>query len=202
MGFQIKQSAELYFVNTDPILEDGTSFPNNVIPVGGFHVDHVKPLFSPWNTTIEAAEKGMIVVSLGTQGDSTKMKPSHFKAILGALSKLTKYRIYWRIGPNMSEMKDLNLDKIPSHINMTTFVPQNDLLGHKRCRLLITNGGMSSVMEAVAHGVPMVGIPLYGVNYANMMKVQNKGLGLVVQKNMLTESNLLGAIKEVLENKR
>ncbi|KAE9547913.1 hypothetical protein FO519_008872 [Halicephalobus sp. NKZ332] len=199
---KIKQTAELYFVNTDPILEDGTAFATNVVPIGGFHVDHVKPLFSPWNTTIAAAEEGMIIVSLGTQADSTKMKPSHFQAILGALSKLTKYRIYWRVGPNMSEMKDLNLDKIPSHINMTTFVPQNDLLGHKRCRLLITNGGMSSIMEAVAHGVPMVGIPLYGVNYANLMKVQNKGLGLVVQKNMLTENNLLGAIKEVLENKR
>ena len=61
---------------------------------------------------------------------------------------------------------------------------------------------MSSVMEAVAHGVPMVGIPLYGVNYANLQKVQNKGLGVIVEKSYLTETTLFSAINEVLTNKR
>uniref|UniRef100_A0AC34FTY7 Glucuronosyltransferase n=1 Tax=Panagrolaimus sp. ES5 TaxID=591445 RepID=A0AC34FTY7_9BILA len=198
---KIKQSAELYFVNTDPLLEDGTAFPTNVIPVGGLHIDHTKPLFSPWNTTIAAAEEGMIIVSLGTQTDSSKMSAAHATTLLGALSKLTKYRIYWRVGPNMN-LPEIDLEKIPSHINMTTFIPQNDLLAHRRCKLFITNGGMSSVMEAIAHGVPMIGIPLYGINYANLQKVQNKGLGLIVEKEHLNEGTLFSAINEVLTNKR
>lgn len=67
---------------------------------------------------------------------------------------------------------------------------------------MITNGGMSSIMEALSHGVPIVGIPLYGVNRHNLGKVQNKGLGVVLQKDQLTEAALVKAIKTVLESSK
>lgn len=54
-------------------------------------------------------------------------------------------------------------------------------------------------MEALANGVPIVGIPLYGINKHNLGKVQNKGLGLVLPKDQLTEANLAKAIKTVLD---
>lgn len=73
-------------------------------------------------------------------------------------------------------------------------------LAHKRTQLLITNGGMLSVMEALVHAVPIVGIPLYGTNHQNLAKIKNKGLGVVLQKSQLTEKNLYSAIKEVLDN--
>ncbi|KHJ90834.1 UDP-glucoronosyl and UDP-glucosyl transferase [Oesophagostomum dentatum] len=120
------------------------------------------------------------------------------KAILGALSRLTKYRIYWRIGHKV-ELKGVKEKDVPDHINLTAFIPQNDLLAHKSCRLLVTNGGMSSLMEAVAHGVPVVGIPLYGSNRHNLRKVVNKGLGLVVNKDELTEQKLYTTMKTVLQ---
>lgn len=59
---------------------------------------------------------------------------------------------------------------------------------------------MLSVMEALVHGVPIVGLPLYGVNHHNLLKVKNKGLGVLVQKNQLTEKTLYNALKEVLDN--
>ncbi|KAH7723187.1 UGT-57 protein [Aphelenchoides avenae] len=59
---------------------------------------------------------------------------------------------------------------------------------------------MASIMEAVAHGVPMVGIPLYGFNYQNLLKVQAKGLGRILAKSDLTEKSLATAMKDVLEN--
>lgn len=56
------------------------------------------------------------------------MTDTQAKAILGALSKLTTYRIYWRIGPNF-QLPGVELTEIPTHINLTTFIPQNDLIG-------------------------------------------------------------------------
>ncbi|CAI5454263.1 unnamed protein product [Caenorhabditis angaria] len=194
----LKQQSVAFFVNSDPLLEPSRSVPPNVIHVGGMHIDHPKPLFAPWNTTIAAAESGMIIVSLGTQAEHSKMSKFQAKTILNTLSKLTKYRIYWRIGPNM-KLDGIDIEKIPKHINLTTFIPQNDLLAHQACRLLITNGGMASVMESVANGVPIVGIPLYGSNRFNLQKVVNKGLGLVVDKTELTEKTLTETIKKVLE---
>ncbi|EGT52956.1 hypothetical protein CAEBREN_05802 [Caenorhabditis brenneri] len=195
----LKQQNVAYFVNTDPLLEPSRALPPNVIPVGGLHIDHPKPLFAPWNTTIAAAKDGMIIVSFGTQTDSSKMSAKQAKAILKALTNLNSYRIYWRVGPNM-KLEGIDETKIPKHINLTTFIPQNDLLAHKACKLLVTNGGMSSVMEAVAHGIPIVGVPLYGSNRYNLQKVANKGLGIVIEKDDLNEISLYGAMKKVLES--
>ncbi|KAK6744449.1 hypothetical protein RB195_011264 [Necator americanus] len=192
------RSSSFFFANTDPLLEFPRALSPRVIPVGGLHIDHPKPLFAPWNISIESAKKGLIIVSLGTQANHAGMKASQVKAILGALSKLNEYRIYWRIGHKV-ELKGVEEGSVPSHINLTAYIPQNDLLAHRSCRMLITNGGMSSLMEAVAYGVPVVGIPLYGSNMHNLQKVVNKGIGVVVDKDELTEQTLLNAIRTVLE---
>uniref|UniRef100_A0A0N5BC30 glucuronosyltransferase n=1 Tax=Strongyloides papillosus TaxID=174720 RepID=A0A0N5BC30_STREA len=197
----LKRDAELYFINTDILLESNLALPLNVIPVGGLHIDHVKPLFYPWNTTIASAKSGVIVVSFGTQATINGIKPQLFKPLYNVLSKLTTYRIYWRLGPEYEEL-GIEMDKVPSHINITTFVPQNDLLAQKKTKLFITNGGMSSIIESIFHGVPMVGIPLYGVNRQNLYKMRNKGLGLVVEKEDINEGKLMKSIKSVLENNK
>uniref|UniRef100_A0A0K0FCT1 glucuronosyltransferase n=1 Tax=Strongyloides venezuelensis TaxID=75913 RepID=A0A0K0FCT1_STRVS len=197
----LKRDAELYFINTDILLESNLALPLNVIPVGGLHIDHVKPLFYPWNTTIASAKSGVIVVSFGTQATISGIKPQLFKPLYNVLSKLTTYRIYWRLGPEYEEL-GIEMDKVPSHINITTFVPQNDLLAQKKTKLFITNGGMSSIIESIFHGVPMVGIPLYGVNRQNLYKMRNKGLGLVVEKEDINEGKLMKSIKSVLENNK
>lgn len=55
-------------------------------------------------------------------------------------------------------------------------------------------------MEAVQHGVPILGIPLYGTNFQNLMKVQNNGLGRILDKNAISETALFSAIRNILEN--
>ncbi|VDL70730.1 unnamed protein product [Nippostrongylus brasiliensis] len=193
------RSSSIFFANTDPLLEYPRALSPRVIPVGGLHIDIPKPLFAPWNTSIESAKDGLIVVSLGTQVNHAQMTTSQVKAILGVLSKLNSYRIYWRIGHQI-KLNGVEEQDVPSHINLTAYFPQNDLLAHKSCKLLVTNGGMSSLMEAVAHGVPIVGIPLYGSNRHNLKKVVNKGLGMVVRKDLLNEENLLKVMKTVLRD--
>lgn len=61
---------------------------------------------------------------------------------------------------------------------------------------------MMSIIEALAHGVPIVGIPLYGNNRHNLRKVVNKGFGVIVEKSELSQAALSKAIKEVLETKK
>lgn len=42
----LKQESELFFVNTDPLLEYPHALPPHVIPVAGMHIDQPKPLFA------------------------------------------------------------------------------------------------------------------------------------------------------------
>ncbi|GMT34983.1 hypothetical protein PFISCL1PPCAC_26280, partial [Pristionchus fissidentatus] len=195
----LKQRTALYFVNTDPLIEFERSLPPHVIPVGGVHMDHPKPLFSPWNETVAKSTDGTIVVSLGTHVNNAKMSESQAAAIYGALSQLTTYRIVWNIGAGL-KLPGIDVEKAPEHMNITAYLPQNDILADKRTKLIVTNGGMSSIMEAIAYGVPVVGIPLYGVNKQNLEKVAYKGLGVVLPKNELSQTNLLKAMKTVLES--
>ncbi|KAF8358162.1 ugt-57 [Pristionchus pacificus] len=195
----LKQRATLYFVNSDPLLEYERALPPHVIPVGGIHMEHPKPLFSPWNETIAQSKEGTIVVSFGTLVNNAKMSESQAAALYGALSQLTSYRIIWNIGAGL-KLPGIDVDKAPAHMNITAYLPQNDVLADKRTKLLITNGGMSSLMEAVAYGVPVVGVPLYGVNKHNLDKVAHKGLGVVLQKSELSQTNLLQAIRTVLDS--
>ncbi|GMT06987.1 hypothetical protein PENTCL1PPCAC_29161 [Pristionchus entomophagus] len=195
----LKRRASLYFVNTDPLLEFERPLPPHVIPVGGIHIEHPRPLYSPWNETIAKSKDGTIVVSLGTHVNNAKMSEAQAGALYGALSQLTNYRIIWNIGAGL-KLPGIDVDKAPDHMNITAYLPQNDVLADKRTKLLVTNGGMSSLMEAVAYGVPVVGLPLYGVNKHNLEKVASKGLGVVLPKSELSQTNLLQAMKTVLES--
>ncbi|KAI1715197.1 UDP-glucoronosyl and UDP-glucosyl transferase domain-containing protein [Ditylenchus destructor] len=199
----IKRNAEAYFLNTDMLLEEPTlSLPPNVVPVGGIHLDPPRPLFSPWNTSIAEAKNGIILVSMGTQVNSNGMPPEMVKGMLNAFAKLTDYRIFWKIGPKLKLPGIDDVESVPANINITTFFPQNELLSNRRTRLLITNGGMASIMEAMAHGVPILGIPLYGSNHKNLANVQRKGMGLVLEKSQVNERTLLHKMKLILDSSR
>ena len=52
-------------------------------------------------------------------------------------------------------------------------VPQQAVLAHPRTLLFVTHCGMHGVLEAVHHGVPMVGMPVFidQVRYQNRTHV-------------------------------
>lgn len=55
-------------------------------------------------------------------------------------------------------------------------------------------------MEAIYHGVPMIIIPLFGDQYAHAVRVQEKGMGVMLDKSNLTEESVMEAIREVIDN--
>lgn len=69
-------------------------------------------------------------------------------------------------------------------------------------KLFITHGGLLSTLETIYHGIPIVGIPIFGDQKMNMAKAVRQGYGVVVPFQKLTEDNLKRAIKEVLDNPR
>jgi hypothetical protein len=65
---------------------------------------------------------------MGANVDSSKMPEYLVKAFVGAFIRLKKYRIFWRIGTTL-KLEGVDLESLPSHINVTTYLPQSDLLG-------------------------------------------------------------------------
>lgn len=65
---------------------------------------------------------------------------------------------------------------------------------------MITHGGFLSTTEAIYHGVPMIGIPIFADQEKNMAGAERNGYGILVQYKQLTEERLSHALNEVLNN--
>ena len=70
-----------------------------------------------------------------------------------------------------------------------------------RAQLVVTNAGLGTVMAALAHGVPLVCIPLKNDQYENAARVHASGAGLSLGRHA-TRRSLRRAILEVLNEQR
>ena len=76
------------------------------------------------------------------------------------------------------------LGAVPENVLLRNHVPQLEVL--KQASLFITHGGMNSVSEAMVQGVPMVVIPFVSDQPANARKVEELGLGRVLEYRDVT----------------
>uniref|UniRef100_A0AAZ3Q5F1 Glucuronosyltransferase n=1 Tax=Oncorhynchus tshawytscha TaxID=74940 RepID=A0AAZ3Q5F1_ONCTS len=94
----------------------------------------------------------------------------------------------------------------PSNLGNNTklvdWMPQNDLLGHARTVAFLSHGGLNSIYEAMYHGVPVVGLPLFGDHYDTMTRVEAKGMGIMVHWKSMTEEELYQALATVINNNK
>jgi len=88
--------------------------------------------------------------------------------------------------------------KIPKNVNVLPWLPQNDILGHVKTKLFITHCGNNGQYEALYHGVPMIGFPLYAEQHVNCQRAVDKGFGLQMSIHDFTAEELVNNINEVL----
>lgn len=70
--------------------------------------------------------------------------------------------------------------------------------GHPQLRLFITHGGVSSILEATYHGVPVLGLPVTLDQYRNMRAVEQETWGRFLIWEDLTYDSLRGHILQIL----
>ncbi|XP_021574000.1 UDP-glucuronosyltransferase 2A1 isoform X4 [Carlito syrichta] len=78
------------------------------------------------------------------------------------------------------------------------WIPQNDLLGHPKTKAFITHGGTNGIYEAIYHGVPMVGVPMFADQPDNIVHMKAKGAAVDVNMNTMTSADLLSALRTVI----
>lgn len=127
---------------------------------------------------LDNAKNGLILFSLGTNVQPHTLGNDRMQHIFNAFRKLPQY-IY---------LCKFQIDKIsievPKNVIIRQWIPQNDVLGkfgfslnsfffsnkyllnfisvaHKNTILFITHSGLLSTQEAIYHGVPMLGMPVF-----------------------------------------
>ena len=92
------------------------------------------------------------------------------------------------------------VDDVPSNVMLAKWLPQNDLLGHKKTRLFIAHGGNNGQMEGLYHGLPMIVMPIVEDQFYSAWRAVDKKFGLSLNPMDFTIDELRAAIQEVLSN--
>ncbi|XP_035801415.2 UDP-glucuronosyltransferase 3A1-like [Amphiprion ocellaris] len=193
----LHQGAELWAFNTDFSLE----FPQPLMPytvlVGGLLNKPAKPLEQDLELWISSfGEAGFIVVTLGSMVTSVSVDPLLIEMVAG-FSRIPQ-GVLWRYD---ARQWPHHMDR-PPNVRLVDWLPINDLLGHKKARLCITHGGQNSLLQAVYHAVPVLGIPLFGDQFDNVVRAETKGLGLTIKPTHITRELLSATIQTLIEDIR
>ncbi|XP_060102852.1 2-hydroxyacylsphingosine 1-beta-galactosyltransferase [Heteronotia binoei] len=189
--YELVHQSSLWMLCTDVALEFPRPTLPNVVYVGGILTKPASPLPEDLQTWVDGAnENGFVLVSFGAGVKYLSEDIAH--KLAHALARLPQ-RVIWRFSGN----KPRNLG---NNTKLIDWLPQNDLLGHCNIKAFLSHGGLNSIFETMYHGVPVVGIPLFGDHYDTMTRVQSKGMGILLNWKTITENELYDALVEVINN--
>nr|XP_054586196.1 UDP-glucuronosyltransferase 2A3 isoform X5 [Nothobranchius furzeri] len=171
-------------------------FPHPFLPnfkfVGGIHCRPAKPLPKEIEDFVQSSgDDGIVIFSLGSMVKNLTIEKANM--IASALAQIPQ-KVLWRYSGTKP-------DTLGSNTKLYDWIPQNDLLGHPKARAFITHGGANGIYEAIYHGVPMVGIPIFAEQPDNMVHMKAKGAAVVLKLNFMTSEDLRDAINTVINDK-
>ncbi|XP_032541776.1 UDP-glucuronosyltransferase 2A2-like isoform X3 [Chiroxiphia lanceolata] len=183
--------AEIWLIRTYWDFEFPRPFLPNFEFVGGLHCQPAKPLPKEMEEFVQSSgEHGIVVFSLGSMVYNLSDEKSN--VIAKALSQLPQ-KVLWRY-------KGKKPETLGSNTRIYDWIPQNDLLGHPSAKAFITHGGTNGLYEAIYHGIPMVGIPMFADQHDNIAHVVAKGAAVHVDFNTLKTQDLVDALNTVIYN--
>uniref|UniRef100_A0A182QGW8 UDP-glucuronosyltransferase n=1 Tax=Anopheles farauti TaxID=69004 RepID=A0A182QGW8_9DIPT len=190
-----RNNVSLVFVNHHFTKGTPRPYVPAMIEVGGLQIkEKPSPLPDDIRQWIEGAPDGVILFSLGTNLLSSSMPPGTLAAILETFRGL-KQRVIWKWDTQ-------DMPNKPDNVLLKEWLPQDDILAHPNVRLFIMHGGLGGIAEALYHGVPLVGMPMFGDQPVNLATVAKEGWAYVLEFNELTPETFSRAVNEVLQEPR
>ncbi len=186
----LTQKSVLWFRDSDVVFDYPGSSMANEIDVGGLITQPARPLPEHILNFLDMADDGAIVVSFGSQA---KLSSAHNQILMETFIGL-KENVIWRY-PESDKPEN-----IPDRIKLMDWMPQNDVLGHPNVKLFITHCGFNGLFEALYHGVPLLGIPIFNDQPYNAQKILHLGFGRVLDLMTLNSDTLTKTIHDVINN--
>ncbi|KAM9766008.1 UDP-glucuronosyltransferase 2B31-like isoform 1-T2 [Menidia menidia] len=187
---QIKIDADIWLMRVDFVFDYPRPTMPNVVYMGGFQCKPAEALPEHLEEFVQSSgEHGVIIMSLGTFVN--ELPDDMANGIAATFAKLPQKVIWSYKGRRPSTLGNNTL--------VVDWMPQNDLLGHPKVKLFVAHGGTNGVQEAIYHGVPVVGIPLFFDQYDNLLRLEERGAAKTLTVATVDkDDNFLEAIQAVL----
>jgi MGT family glycosyltransferase len=144
----------------------------------------------PWD---EVERPVIVYVSLGTLYNANL---EFFRTCFAAFEG-EDVQVIMSIGNGVST-DDLGVP--PSNVIVKHHVPQLDVL--QRASAFVTHGGMNSVSESIAHGVPVLVVPQMGEQAIIGRRVEELGAGIYLANDRVTADVLRASVRQLLTDSR
>uniref|UniRef100_A0A0K0FXV8 UDP-glucuronosyltransferase n=1 Tax=Strongyloides venezuelensis TaxID=75913 RepID=A0A0K0FXV8_STRVS len=195
-GFvDIKQQlrdATFHISNSDPFVDLAYPTLSKIVQIGGFSIPKPSLLNKEWNSLLSKRKKN-ILISFGSIAKSITMPQDFKKGLIEAIKQFPDVTFIWKYeNPEDGFAKDID------NIYLSKWVPQTDLLNDPRLSGFMTHGGLNSLSESAHYGMPLIVVPLFGDQPRNARIAEKLGLGKMVSKYNLRNSEIIKESIEIL----
>ena len=128
----------------------------------------------------------LVYVTLGSSGDTGALA-----AVLAGLEGLPLRGVLATAGRSTST-------RVPANFRVVDFVAGDELTRH--ARFVVTNGGSSTGYQALAAGVPVLGVPSNLDQYLAMEAITRAGAGVTLRSGSLTAKEVRRAAVQLVED--
>lgn len=168
-----------------PELVPMRSLPVNQRFLGPVSWSPAVPLPDRWQAWRDG--RPLVYATLGSSGDAHALP-----ALLRALATLPVQACIATAG-----RKDLDLSRLPANVFAEDFLPGAAVLA--QADACVFNGGAATGYQALAAGVPVLGLPSNADQFFHAQAVAASGAGLWIRARSTNAKNLHAALRQLLE---
>ncbi|XP_073816630.1 UDP-glycosyltransferase UGT5-like [Musca autumnalis] len=206
--------------NVSIILQNGHAsityarpFYPNVIEIACLHCRPAGKLQHDLKEFMDSAPAGVIYFSMGSSVKAANMPEEFRNMLIEVFSRLPQYHVLWKWDGNstttgiQSALPMLptgshqeNMRGISRNVRLSGWLPQQDILGHRKLKAFVTHGGLLSMYEAIYHAVPMVMLPVFCDHDVNAAKAESDGYAIRLPLETITADKLHQNIMAIINN--
>ncbi|XP_051166045.1 UDP-glucosyltransferase 2-like isoform X2 [Leptopilina boulardi] len=193
---EIERTVALTFVNSFYTLFGIRIRTPALVDIAGVHIEENDEKLSrdllKW---MDESKDGVVYFTMGSMVLIETLPKETLLAFYASFEKLSPIRVL---------MKIVNPEKLPpglpKNVLAMKWIPQIPILQHNNTKLFITHGGLLGVQEALYHGVPIIGMPIYADQFFNIRILVKKNMAVRLDYKKITSHSLNNALNLVLYN--
>ncbi|KAL4715318.1 hypothetical protein ACJJTC_004770 [Scirpophaga incertulas] len=189
---ELARNTTLVLVNVFHSLNGVKPLLPGLVEVGGMHLNSKRstiPLYI--ERFLNESSEGVVLFSFGSLIKTSTIPEYKEQMIVKALNRL-KQGVIWKYENSGEEGTRVG------NILKVRWLPQYELLRHKKVIAFIGHGGLLGMTEVISVGKPMLVVPFFGDQPYNGAMAREVGLGIPISYEHLTEESFYNAIKTVL----
>ncbi|XP_072949143.1 UDP-glycosyltransferase UGT5-like isoform X2 [Epargyreus clarus] len=191
--YEVQKNVSLFLINSHFSFDTPMALLPNLVEVGGMHLSRSDAdLPKDLQDILDKSKHGVIYMNFGSNVVISEMDEDKKIAFFNVFRKL-KQTILMKWEEDVIENK-------PDNVIVRKWFPQKEIFAHPNIKVFISHGGLIGTQEALFHGIPILGVPVFADQYNNLELAEQIGFGKILEYNDINEKTLGKYLNEMLND--